>query len=66
MIIGGVNKLVLTLSSRSKYVLDYRNLKLYLSLGVKLTKIQRNTLILIQAKEKMLLIVLKNIFSTDE
>ena len=72
--VGGVNKLVPNLDIKSRYVLHYRNLQLYLSLGMMLTKIHRilkfkqsnwlkNTLILIQIKEKkMLLIVLKKIF----
>ena len=34
--IGGVNKLVPNLSNKSKYVAHYRNLQLYLSLGMKL------------------------------
>ena len=61
--IGGVNKLVPNLDIKSRYVLHYRNLQLYLSLGMMLTKIHRilkfkqsnwlkNTLILIQIKEK--------------
>ena len=68
--VGGVNKLVPNLGNKSKYVLHYGNLPLHLSLGMKLTKVHRilkckqsdclkNTLILIQTKEKMLLIVLK-------
>ena len=40
--IGGVNKLVPNLDNKSKYVLHYRNLHLYLSLGMKLTKIYRD------------------------
>ena len=39
--IGGVNKLVPNLGSKSKYVVHCRNLQLYLSLGIKLTKIHR-------------------------
>ena len=70
---GGVNKLGSNLGNKSKYVVHYRNLQLYLSLGMKLTKLHRilkfnksdwlkNTLILIQTREKMQLIVLKNTF----
>ena len=63
--IGRVNKFVLNLGNKIKYVLHYRNLQLYLSLGMKLTKVHRilkfkqsdwlkkNTLILIQTKELM-------------
>ena len=39
--IDGVNKLVPNLSNKSKYVVHYRNLHLYLLLGMKLTKIDR-------------------------
>ena len=34
--IGGANKLVSNLGNKSKYVLHYKNLQLYLSLGMKL------------------------------
>ena len=37
--IGGVNKLVPNLGYESKYVFHYKNLQLYLSLGIKLTNI---------------------------
>ena len=37
--IGGVNKLVPDLGNKSKYIVHYRNLQLYLSLGMKLTKV---------------------------
>ena len=39
--IGGVNKLVPNLGIKSKYVLHYRNLQLYLSLGMKLVSVHR-------------------------
>ena len=39
--IGGVNKLVPSLVNKSKYVVHYRNLQLYLSLGMKLTKVHK-------------------------
>ena len=38
---GAVEKLVPNLYNKSKYILHYRNLKLYLDLGMKLTKIHR-------------------------
>ena len=40
--IGGVNKLVPNLGNKIKYFVHYRNLQLYLSLGMKLTKVHRN------------------------
>ena len=39
--ISGVNKLVPNLGNKSKYVVHYKNLQLYFSLRIKLTKIQR-------------------------
>ena len=39
--IGGVKKLVPNLGNKNKYVPHYRNLQLYLSLGMKLTEIHR-------------------------
>ena len=36
--VGDVKKLILNLGNKTKYVLRYRNLQLYLSLGMKLTK----------------------------
>ena len=38
---GDVKKLIPNLANKSKYVLHYRNIQLYLSLGIKLAKIQR-------------------------
>ena len=39
--VGDVKKLIPNLSNKTKYVLHYRNFQLYLSLGIKLTKIHR-------------------------
>ena len=39
--IVGDNKLVPNLGNKSKYVVHYRNLQLYLSLGMKLTKVHK-------------------------
>ena len=39
--IGQLAKLIPTLSSKNNYVLHYRNLQLYLSLGLRLKKIHR-------------------------
>ena len=39
IIIGGVSQLVSNLDNKSKYVVHYRNLQLYLSLRMKFTKI---------------------------
>ena len=74
MKISNVNQLVQTLGNKSKCVIHYRNLQLYLSLGMKLTNLHRilkfnqsdwlkNTLTLNTDKRKqMLQIVLKKIF----
>ena len=61
--VSGVKKLVPNLGNKSKYVVHYRNLPLYLSVGMKLTKIHwilkfkqldllKDALIVIQTKEK--------------
>ena len=71
--IGGVNKLVPNLRNKKRYVAHYRNLQLYLSLGMRLIKIHKllrfkqsdwlkRNLILLLVKEKMQLIVLRKIF----
>ena len=71
--VGDVMKLILNLDNQTNYVLHYRNLLLYLSLGIKLTKIHRvlkfkqfdrmkKYIDLILKKEQMLLIVLKKTF----
>ena len=39
--IGNVNKLVSNLSTKSKHVLHYKNLQFFLSLGIKVTKVNR-------------------------
>ena len=39
--IGDLKKLTPNLGNKTKYMLHYRNVQLYLSLGVKLTKIHR-------------------------
>ena len=41
MKVGDVNKLKPNLGKKTNYVVHYRNLQLYLSLGIKLTKIYR-------------------------
>ena len=39
--VGDVKKLIPNLKNKTKYVLHYRNLQLYLFLGMRLTKIHR-------------------------
>ena len=39
--VGDVKKIISILGNKTNYVVHYRNLQLYLSLGVKLTKIHR-------------------------
>ena len=39
--VGDVKKQILNLGNETNYVVYYRNLQLYLSLGMKLTKIHR-------------------------
>ena len=39
--VGDVEKLVPNLGKKTNYVVNYRNLQLYLSLGIKLTEIHK-------------------------
>ena len=39
--VGDVKKIIPNLGNKANYVVHYRNLQLYLSLGMKLTKIHR-------------------------
>ena len=39
--VGGVSKLVPNLRDKEKYIVHYRNLRFYLSLGIKLSKVHR-------------------------
>ena len=39
--VGDIKKIIPNLGNRTRYVLQYRNFQLYLSLGMKLTKIHR-------------------------
>ena len=71
--VGDIKKLIPNLANKTNYGLLYKNLQLYLSLGMILPKIHRvlkfeqfdwikNIYILTLKKERMLLIVLKKFF----
>ena len=72
--VGDVKKLIPNLNNKTNYIVHYRNLQLYLSLGIKLTKIHKavkfkqydwmkSISILTLKKEQKLLINLKKTFS---
>ena len=71
--VGDVKKLIPNLANKSKYVVHYRNLQLYLSFGMKLTKIHRalqfkqsnwmkKCIVFNTKKECVVLMILKNTF----
>ena len=70
--VGDIKKSIPNLGNKTKHALHYRNLQLYLSLEMKLNKIHRGLkfkqsdwmkkYILTLKKERMLLMILKNIF----
>ena len=72
--VGDVKKLIPNLNNKTNYIVHYRNLQLYLSLGMKLAKIHKavkfkqydwmkSISILTLKKEQKLLINLKKTFS---
>ena len=71
--VGDVKKLIPNLANKSKYVVHYRNFQLYLSFGMKLTKIHRalqfkqsnwmkKYIVFNTKKECVLLMILKKTF----
>ena len=68
--VGDVEKLIRNLGDKTNYVLHYRNLQLYLSLGMKIHKVlkfkqsdqMKKYIDFNTEKEQMLQIVLKKIF----
>lgn len=52
--IGQVSKLIPTLSKKEKYVLHYRNLQLYLDLGLKLKKEHKQKILLKKISLKLI------------
>ena len=69
--VGDIKKLIPNLSNKTNYVVHYRNLQLYLSLGMKLTKIHRvleykqsdsmKKYVDFNTEKRMLLMILKKI-----
>lgn len=52
--VGQVSKLIPTLSKKEKYVLHYRNLQLYLDLGLKLKKEHKQKILLKKISSKLM------------
>ena len=64
--VGDVMKLIPNLGDKTNYVLYYRNLQLYLSLGMKLTKIQKVLKFNTEKKKKCCQQFRKRFFKVDD